>query len=338
MAKKDFGYDGMSRVLHVNDCAFYAHRVLEEAGRRGLPWSFYPRAVANPAWSGLSGRLRYSGRGVRWLIGLIYRSFSVDLLHIHSGSVVQHTRFARKKYVLTLHGTDIRTLQYEERWKKTILNGLSHAETVMFTTPDLWEHVFPHRPDAIYLPVPVDEDRLPQHESNRAQPRIFFASRWDDAKGADTQLELAKLLVSLGDGRIDLVGLDWGPRAREAAEVGVRLVPKMTHSDYLDFMRKSRIAVGQSSGVLGASELEAMAMGVPLYMALKPGLYASAPPVGAAAAWKLPDVMAREIASDFFDEAARQRCSSEGRAWVKEHHNTSATVDRLCKIYADALK
>lgn len=326
------------KVLHINDCAFYAHRVLEEARTRGLPWGFYPRAVA--AVSGrnsLLGRLSYAARGLSWLAGLVKRALGVDLLHIHSGSMLHHTRFVPRKYVLTLHGTDIRSLQYLPRWQKPIRNGVRRAAAVMYTTPDLREHVIGLRPDAIYLPVPVTLSTLPRRRVDESvTPRIFFVSRWDDSKGAAEQLATARELIRLGRARYEVVGLDWGPYAAEAASAGVTLVPKMSHQDFLGFLGGSAVAVGQSSGLLGSSELEALGIGVPLYMPLVEGLYPERPPVG----WGKPvdpEGLATCLDDDFADGLAMDQRASDGVRWIEEHHSTAATVDRLLEIYGQAL-
>jgi hypothetical protein len=325
------------RVLHVNDCAFYAHRVLADARTRGLPWGFYPRAVAISGRSGLLGRLRYAGQGLSWLAGLAKRSLRVDLLHIHSGSMLHHTRFVPKKYVLTLHGTDIRSLQYEPQWQKSIRDGVRRAASVMYTTPDLREHVIGLRPDAIYLPVPVTLSTLPRRSVDESgTPRIFFVSRWDDSKGAVEQLATARELIRLSRGRYEVVGLDWGPHTAAAASAGVNLVPKMSHQDYLKFLAGSAVAVGQSSGVLGSSELEALGIGVPLYMPLGEGLYPDSPPVG----WGNsvdPEGLALCLVEELVDGHVMDERAREGLRWIDEHHSTAATVDRLLEIYGQVL-
>lgn len=326
------------RVLHVNDCAFYAHRVLEDARKRGLPWGFYPRAVADSSRAGLAGKLDYARQGLAWLAGLASRSLRVDLLHIHSGSMLHHTRFVPKKYVLTLHGTDIRTLQYDPRWQKSIQQGVRGAAAVMYTTPDLREHVVGLRADAIYLPVPITTGSLPARQADAYRsPRIFFVSRWDDSKGAAEQLDTARELVRLSRGRYEVLGLDWGPYAVKAAESGVTLVPKMSHQGFLEFLGGCSLAVGQSSGLLGSSELEALGMGVPLYMPLAPGLYPNNPPVG----WgRSPDPagLAECITTELFHGSDLERRASAGVDWIEKHHSTAATVDKLLAIYGQALR
>lgn len=324
------------KVVHVNDCAFYAQRILTKAAERKLPWSFYPRAVADYAVSGLGGRARYALDGALWLGGLARRAVAADLLHIHSGGTTQHTKFVPKSYVLTLHGTDIRTLQYEPRWRNIILDGVRKAAAVMYTTPDLREHILPHRADAVYLPVSIDLTQLPQPARGRqGKARAFFVSRWDDSKNAAGQMELARELLKLSGGTFDVYGLDWGPMAADAQKAGVRLVPRMSHGDYLEFLNGSDVAVGQSAGILAASELEAMALAVPLYISLTRGLYPEEIPVGREGV-ESPKAMAALISAELSDAPALQRRGAAGREWIAAHHDPAATVERLREIYAAA--
>jgi glycosyltransferase involved in cell wall biosynthesis len=328
--------DGL-RVLHVNDCANYAHRVLAEAVERGYEWGFYPRAEAAPGRSGILDALSYAGRGAAWLAGLALRSQRADLLHIHSGSMLHHTRFVPKRYVLTLHGTDIRTLQYDPRWQKSIREGVRRAAAVMYTTPDLRVHVTGLRPDAIYMPVPITLRALPQRSEDAAQSRrILFVSRWDGSKGAEAQLATARFLADQLPADYELVGLDWGPRSREAAAAGVTLVPRMSHETFLDYLAGCSAAIGQSSGLLGSSELEALGIGVPLYMPLMEGLYPDKPPVGWGSAVD-PQGLAERLVTDLADPSALESRSDDGVRWVARHHSTAATVDSLLKVYGRAV-
>lgn len=330
------GVQGETRVVHVNDCAFYARRILAIASKKGLPWSYYPRAVANYRVSGLLGRARFAVDGALWLAGLARRAISSDLLHVHFGSVTQHTRFVPKKYVLTLHGTDIRTLQYQQRWRKVILEGVRKAEAVMYTTPDLREHILPHRSDAVYLPVSIDLTGLPTKTAGReGRPRVFFVSRWDESKNAKGQMELARQLLEIEGRTFDVVGLDWGPQAVDAERAGVRLVPQMSHPEYLDYILKSDAAIGQSAGILAASELEAMALGVPLFITLTPGFYPPDIPVGQEGC-DSPRTMAELIAAELSDSVSLRNRGLAGRRWIAAHHDPAITVERLRAIYAAA--
>lgn len=322
-----------ARVLHVNDCAFTAERMLVEAHRRGLPWHYMPLAAeVGRSWSGPVGQAQKALLGASWLARLGARSLRHDLLHVHSGSVLRHSRLVPKRYVLHLHGTDIRTLQYDPAWTAVIRKGVAAAEAVLYSTPDLAEHTLPLRPDATYLPVPIDVDRLPAWSPSGTRPQVFFASRWEAVKGVETQLETAERIVAAVGDTADVVGLQWGPEAAAAEKVGVRLRPKVDHATYLALLASSTAVVGQSAGILSASELEAMGTGAPLVLPVGLPLYAeSAPPVlggtPAAAAEAVAALVAGTGAHD----------PEKGRRWVREQHGVDRAVDTVLGVYATVL-
>ena len=105
--------------------------------------------------------------------------------------------------------------------------------------------------------------------SPATKPKVFFPSRWDASKGGDALLETAaEVLSAVGrSDKVDVVGLDWGDRAPEAAALGIKLLPKMTKSAFLRELSSAHVAVGQVTGLLGVSELQAMGIGVPLIFA-----------------------------------------------------------------------
>ncbi len=316
------------RALHVNDCAFTARHLLAEAHRRGLPWSFLPVAASGRAWDGPLAQGQRAVMGAAWLARLAAKAARHDLLHVHSGGVVQHTRLVPKRFVVHLHGTDIRSLQYDPRWQVTIDRALEGALHVFYSTPDLAEHTLPRRPDATYLPVPIDLAALPEPVPAPGLPVVLFASRWESVKGLDTQLATAGGLVAALRGRARVLGLDWGPAAGAAREAGVELVPTRPHGAYLRLLAGATAVVGQAGGILSASELEAVGIGVPVVVPVPLPLYAAArPPVlGGSPAAAVEAVVAVVEGSAAHDPAA-------ARGWVGEQHSPGRGVDTLVDVY-----
>jgi len=246
---------------------------------------------------------------------------------VHFATVVHHTRVIPRPYVLHAHGTDVRTLQYDLHYGPIVRRAMAGAAAVVYSTPDLAEHTLPRRPDAQYLPVPIDVDGVPAWSP--AAPRVFFASRWDDSKGVDGQLATARELVrSVGPG-VSVTGLDWGPAAAAAREVGVQLVERRDHAGYLALLAGSQVVVGQSAGILAASELEALAIGVPLVMAAQHALYGAAPPPVLDDGG---DVVAGVVAA--LADPAAFAAAQQGPAWVRAHHSAADQVDRLLELYS----
>ncbi len=264
-------------VLHVNDCASTAAQLIGEAARHGMVWDYLPTASDAVTSPGLLGVAQKATAGAGWVARLAAGARRHDLVHVHSAGILRHARIGVRRYVLHCHGTDVRTQQYLPAWQGPIRDGLQRAEAVFFSTPDLAEHVVPQRADATYLPVPIDTGLLTPW-SPAQRPRVVFASRWGDDKGGRPQVDLAASVVAAVDGRADVIGLDWGPRAGEARAAGVHLVARQERAAYLALLASAHAVVGQSAGILAASELEALGSGAPLVMPVPLPLYAAAPP------------------------------------------------------------
>lgn len=318
------------RVLHVGEAARTAQHLVDEAIRRGLPWDHLPLADPVLDWPGRLASAQKAARGAAWLARLRLKASRHDVVHLHSASTFGHSRYAVRRFVLHCHGTDVRTAQYEPGLGPVIRAALDVAERVLYSTPDLAEHVLPRRPDASYFPVPIDMRELPTW-SRPERPRIVFASRWESVKGLDRQLKVARSLgAALRDGA-DLMGLDWGPAAGDARAAGVQLVPRLDHAAYVRWLAGSTAVVGQAAGILSASELEALGSGAPLLVPVPLPLYAAEP----------PPVLGGDV--DSVVELARALVAGEphdpgpARAWVERVHGTAQAVVALCELYADVL-
>ncbi|MEV1292953.1 hypothetical protein [Pseudonocardia sp. NPDC049635] len=316
-------------VLHVNDAAFTAERMITEAHRRGLDWTFMDKAAPAREWRGITGRTRRAVIGGAWVARLAVAARRHDIVHVHSASTLAHSRLGAPRYVVHCHGTDVRTAQYDPARRATIVDGLLRAEAVLYSTPDLAEHVLVHRPDAVYLPVPIDVDAVPEW-APAGRPQVVFASRWSPEKGVATQLAVARDLTARFGGRVELVGLDWGPCAAEAAAAGVRLVPRTGHAGYLALLAGASVVVGQSAGILAASELEALAAGAPVVVPVPLPLY-DGPPVLAVEAETAADAVASVL------DGTHPHDPAAVRGWTRAVHGVANAVDVVTDLYRKVL-
>lgn len=321
------------RVLHVGDAAFTAQQLVAEARRNGLPWSQLALAGAGQSFVGPLARARRAALGGAWLSTLAVRAHRHDIVHVHSATTLPHVRPVCRRFVLHCHGTDVRSTQYSPARSRAIHDGLRDAEAVVYSTPDLAEHVVPHRPDAVLLPVPISVEGVPLWQPTDRRPQVLFASRWEEVKGLAQQLETARLVVRALAGRAEVVGLDWGPARDEARATGVRLVPKRNHDSFLQLLAQSTAVIGQSAGILSASELEALASGAPLAVPTPLNLYAeSSPPVLGDDPSSVVDAVLDIVA----DPTSHDPRTS--RAWVMEWHSAARGVRSLSAIYDRVLE
>ena len=318
-------------ALHVNDAAFTARRLIAQAQRRGLRWDFQPKAAPAQEWRGVAGKARRAAIGGAWVAKLALAARRHDIVHVHSASTLAHSRLGAPRFVLHCHGTDVRTAQYQPKWTNTIRSGLADAEAVFYSTPDLAEHVLPHRADAIYLPVPIDVGAIAPWSPAPGKPTVVFASRWTPDKDSAAQVALAGELVAALADRADVVGREWGDDAPAAAKAGVRLVPRGDHTAYLKMLSEAHVVVGQSAGILAASELEAMAAGTPFVIPVPLPLYDSAPPVlGGSPADAVAAVVSLVDDSSGHDAEA-------SRTWVRKVHGVEQSVDVVAGVYRDVM-
>lgn len=319
-------------ALHVNDAAFTAQRMIAEASRRGHTWHYLPKAAPTQEWRGLTGHARRAVIGGAWVARLALLARRHDIVHVHSASTLAHSRLGAPRYVLHCHGTDVRTAQYDPVRMNSIRTGLREAEAVFYSTPDLAEHVLPHRADAVYLPVPIDVDNVARWGPKPGKPQVVFASRWTPDKDSAAQLEVARDLVAAVGDRAEVVGLDWGPHAADAAALGVRLVPRDSHAAYLKLLAGAHVVVGQSAGILAGSELEALAAGAPVVVPVPLPLYSASPPpvLGGSVAEAVTAVVA-------VLDGTQQHDAEVGRNWIRDEHGVERGVNTVAEVYQEVM-
>lgn len=318
------------RVMHLNDCAFVGANMIAAAKRAGHRWQMLGAPWAKLRESETTPRptAEVSAYARRWT-----RQTTTQVLHVHyarTAPLVYAPLMPARPYVLHLHGTDIRSLWTQPTFHDHLQLAIDRASRVFYTTRDLEENATSARPDAEYMPVFVDPSKLPIWRPGGENRRVVFASRWDPVKGASEMIRLARKLRAALPNDVELVGLDWGEAASEAAEVGVRLVPKMNHANYLSFLAGSDLAIGQTNTVLGVSEIEAMGIGLPL-AAL--GSHLPGPDGG-----RLPILegsiseLVEQVVDAVHDpvEASRQLGS---KPWVASQHTADQYVPLLLETY-----
>ena len=106
----------------------------------------------------------------------------------------------------------------------------------------------------------------------------------------------------------------------------------MTKSAFLRELSSAHVAVGQVTGLLGVSELQAMGIGVPLIFADPFAGYPEAPAVGGVARSDVAQAV-RDSLND--PEAVSRKLA--GPSYVAEFHGASALLPRLEAGYAEVL-
>lgn len=331
------------KMLHLGDPAFTATVLARKARDRGYDWKVIQWARTPVHSSPLATKAHRAARGLAWEVRFAATRARYPLIHLHSALALPHVKWALRTYALHLHGTDIRTQQYKPAYRARILAAIDGAAVVYYSTPDLRAHVVPHRADAILVPVPVAASTTPlgtPAPGLAGRDYVFFASRWEDVKGGQNQIDFAReLRRELGDSTA-IVGIDWGPNSGQARAAGVELIPKQAYPDYLATIAGARLAIGQQSGIMSASELDSLDLNVPLVMALNPDWYDGSapsllsPPVLGGTAVDPADVA---TLARLTRDALENPTPADTHAWVQRHHSPSAALDIVLEGYAHYL-
>ncbi|PYI69238.1 hypothetical protein CVV68_02180 [Arthrobacter livingstonensis] len=312
------------RVTHLFDCADVGKTFVEEARSQGKPW----KIIQGP-WTRGGTKAAY----YRFLLEQAAAYPRTQVWHVNMGGRAKWARgrFARP-YALTLHGTDIRENYWQEQHHSVMKSDIDGAGQVWYATPDVQEKAEQARADAEYMPIPVDQSKLPQW-SPAAKPRVFFPSRWDASKGGDAWVQTAADVVAALDGMdVDVVGMDWGDRAPEVAALGVQLLPKMPKDEYLREMSRAHVTVGQIAGILATSELEAMGMGIPTIFADQDLGYPADVATVSVARADVGDAVRESLADP--RGLSRTLASKE---YIRANHGPAALLPRLEAGYAKVL-
>lgn len=326
------GGDSDPKVVHFFDCADVGRTLVKYGRNAGYRWRYRP-------WLPQSMRpvdqkpVFPAATRTQWRIRRTLEAVRGDVMHIHFGT---RAGAANSRpyipFVMHWHGTDIRKYYYSSASKPSIQWGAERAAHVVYATPDLREHALKARPDATYLPTPIDFSELPSWDPV-GPPKVVFSSRWDESKGGETQLALVRELRSGLDKNVLLEGLDWGDRAEEAQALGVQLVPRMAKDRFLQWMAGAHCVVGQTAGILATSELQAVAMGAPTVTSVRPGYYPGSPFMIEAD----PEGVTQRVREVLMDPIAASG-SSNGASWVRRHHGPESLLPQLAAIYRAAVE
>lgn len=315
------------RIAEINDIASVASGLADGLTARGhevrvmrprlvgssLPWMVKP--VVGPV------------RAVEWaqIIREVH-SGNYDLVHIHYAYLGMLGVLGKFPYMLHCHGSDVREITPFTR--PMIERALRAADKVYYATPDLASYVLARRPEAQFLPNPVDSGQFRPTSPASESKRVYICCGLTDIKGAPRLLDACRRLAKQ---RPDihltaLAGGEWTPHF--AALPNVRLIPHMPRHQLPGVINQHGVVVGQVLlGVVGMAELEAMACARPVvawYTHNK--AYDESPPfVRAVDGFDIAASIAR-----FVDDAdARQSVGAASRAWVERFHGLAGIAAQV---------
>lgn len=247
------------KVVMVNDCAYVGETLL-----KNLPATMEKTHIKR-------------SRGL-WskTFGIAYKIMrtEADVYHVHY--LLQDCYIAsvlgKKPLVGHAHGSDLLNTLNRHALGRLVRSNLRKCDWVFVSTPDLLDIARLHRPDAEYLPNPVDMELFypkPLRVSG-GKLKVLIASGADWAlKGTDI---IVRALARLRD-TVEVSMISYGgdiERTLVLAEglgLGLNLLPPVPHEQLNQYYWNADIVIGQGrfrTGVLGLVSLEAIACGRPV--------------------------------------------------------------------------
>lgn len=323
------------RVVHVNDIASVASVLAAAQARRGAATRVLdppkPLAGLPYPWKIASFPFRAAPLAAT---ALALRRDRREIVHVHYATQGVAAILAGRRYVIHCHGSDVRGARPGSVRGRFLAAILRRAALVLFATPDLAGDVRQFRPDAAFIPNPIDTAAFaPGADATRD---VLLASRLDPVKGGETAIAgLARLLERRPETTVTVVAfgslLD---QARARLGDRARFVAPVAHEQMPGLLRDHRVVLGQFRlGILSQLELEALACGVPVVTGFRyADAYLEHPPIIDADTG--PEVAER--LAGLLDAESRQARGAAGRAWVVANHDADAVAERLCAAYAAA--
>jgi glycosyltransferase involved in cell wall biosynthesis len=327
------------RIAQINDIAAVGStlaRAMNELGQDAV--------VVNPARPGAglhypwrAAALPFRGAALLGAAATVRRGH-FDVRHVHYARFGFLGLLAGPPYAVHVHGTDIRGVRPGSLWARETAPFLRRARLVYYATPDLAEWLAPFRPDAIFLPNPIEIDRftpLAAGDPARARRRdVLVGVRLSAIKGLAAILEVLRLLAAQRpETTITIVAQGEGlAEAQGVAGPNTVVVPRTTRDALPDLFRGHRLALGQFLvGAIGNYELESLACGVPVVMRFdREDAYEVPPPLVSAA--DAADA-AGQIGRLLDDEAALDHLAGRGHAWVEANHGAHSVAARVLADY-----
>lgn len=338
----------MVRAVHVNDVAGVGSAAVQQARADGLDWQLWPLP---------GGRDRSLPVKVALRVADVFRFHPTgrraDVLHIHYGLFGYYAWSVRRPYLLHLHGTDVRSTIGHRTLGPWIAQSVSRADRVVYSTPDLSAAVTAMRPDALWVPAPLQPElcgpqvldsgrwtgtmSMSDGQSRSAVrsggPKVVFSSRWEEVKGLDRLIDTAHR-IGRRHPDADMIGIDWGPGADRAREAGVRLQPFLPGREFRALLAGADVVVGQQSDhpLVVVADLEAMALQRPLVARFTAKQYYG----DVAPLWNTAEIDPVDAVSAILaDPAAAAEKARAERAWALRHHSPEAFVQTISGIYTE---
>ncbi|MGE3076575.1 MAG: glycosyltransferase family 4 protein [Dehalococcoidia bacterium] len=316
------------RFVQVNDIASVASELAAALRKRGHEVDlFYPTLYGSslpPLGKLLVSPLRF----IEWVkLARRVRAGHYDAVHIHYAYLGIVGLLARVSYVLHCHGDDVRDVE-RRIWAPLIRLSIRRARHVYYSTPDLREPLLKIRPDAEFLPNPIDIEHFRPRPLPEDAEDILIACALSENKGVEHILGACEILAERRP-RTRIDAFSGGTATARANQLpNLLLLLHQPRPKLAELMSRHRVIIGQvHEGAVGMVELEALACGRPVVSRFTYNTAYEEPPpfVNASNAVEI----AEAAISLLEDPAESAKLGAAGRAWVERNHNAAIIAERI---------
>lgn len=324
------------RVAQVNDIASVASTLTRALRSAGVETDLIEPSHPGAGWSYPWKLATFPVRLAALLASAVGIRFGrYDVVHVHYARLGVLGALSGRPYVIHCHGSDVRGVRPRSAWGFVMRPFLARAARVYYATPDLAPWVRAFRPDAAFMPNPIEVPDLPAARDVADRRDLLIGVRLDPTKGVEVIEQVVRELIARRPRTSTTIiahGRGVG-RIRVAAGADVRIQAPVDHAAMPRLFAAHRMAIGQMRiGAIGNYELEALAAGVPVAASFRfPDAYGVQPPFIDGGS---PEATAASVAQLLDDERARVELADLGRGWVVEYHGAAAIAARLAADYA----
>lgn len=329
----------------MNDVAYVVETLSSALHKAGVRVRVVGRRAGNPS----AGRTSFTGQTLRSFVGIATAKHH-DILHINYGLFgFLALMEPQKVVVLHLHGSDIRS---SDDWRGKVSKWVSEftgrlMKAVWYSTPDLGAILTRMGLAARFMPNPVLEAffRTPLPVPDR--PNILFAVPLSGAKGAAKAIDAMELLRA-EDPWMRISAFGFGPDPEEASRyrsslpTGVHALDWVPHSQMPSVIANATVVVGQLElGILGITELEALAAGRPVVSYIDrplPSLeryYGDGPPVFSG---RQPNEVVDAVRYLVHHPTEAAEAGLLGQSWAARYHSCSVVAREYRQAYLALLR
>jgi len=322
----------MARIALVHDVAGVAANQAKLLRDAGYEVDQIPLWTPGGNWDWPQKALLVPFRALAYIpLILKLRRGKYDVVHIHwllHGLVGQ---FIGQPFFVQAHGTDLHENLRHPVLRWATRRVLKSAAIVFYVTPNLLSFLEGFEDKARLLPNPIDVDSVPIAPPPAEVSDVLIFTRLDPVKGVDEIFKAVERLSQI----VRLQAVEWGPVAREYTrryKAWVRFTRPLPRAQIEAYLQSFDLVIGQmKQGILGLSEIEALAAGRPLVTGVDNTLYREDPPP-LLAVGNAEDIVAA-ITGVQRDSAELARLSVTGREWARRNHGFARHLELLESSY-----